>query len=214
MKKYSGEYLDLFDQSFNKAAAVAKERLSSQQWVPESWRPKPPSKPKTIKAQVVPMGLYTRVNRWVLDHKMLTGTFVLGMTATTVGLIYRNRRHYSKKRRAKRASNNARLEVVLLAGSPSEPLVKSLALDLERRGFIVFIVCNDVEEEVIVQNEGRPDIRPLTLDITRVYSHHSVVMSELTLNSPTTLSTVSRGICRHHSMPSTVLNRTISSSQL
>jgi len=45
-------------------------------------------------------------------------------------------------------------------------------LDLERRGFIVFIVCNDVDEEVMVQNEARADIRPLSIDISRVSSFH------------------------------------------
>ena len=79
---------------------------------------------------------------------------------------YRKRKAYSRKRRAKRAINNARLEVVVIAGAPNEPITRSLALDLERRGFIVFVVCNDVEEEVMVQNEARSDIRPLTVDMS------------------------------------------------
>lgn len=73
-----------------------------------------------------------------------------------------------KKRRAKRAGTGARLEVVVLAGSPSEPMTRSIALDLERRGFIVYIVCNTIEEEVLVQNESRPDIKPLMIDIVDV----------------------------------------------
>lgn len=158
----------MFDRGFNSAAKTAKETLSSQSWVPESWRPTPPPKPTSMSSKVLPVSLYTRINHWVMNNKLLTGTFVVGLTATTVGLVYRSRRHYSKKRRAKRASNNARLEVILLAGSPSEPVVRSLALDLERRGFIVFVICNDVEDEVMVQNEGRPDIRPLTFDLARV----------------------------------------------
>lgn len=73
-----------------------------------------------------------------------------------------------KKRRAKKASNGARLEVVVIAGSPSEPLVRSISLDLERRGFIVYIVCNTIEEEMLVQNESRQDIKPLMIDIVDV----------------------------------------------
>lgn len=76
-----------------------------------------------------------------------------------------------KKRRAKKASNGARLEVVVIAGSPSEPLVRSISLDLERRGFIVYIVCNTIEEEILVHNESRQDIRPLMIDIVDVSLH-------------------------------------------
>lgn len=158
--------MNLLEQSVDKAATVVREALSSQRWVPESVRPKaPPSKPVT---KLVPQTLYKRTSDWVFDHKILTGIFVLGITTASVGLISSNRRNYSKKRRAKRVSNGARLEVVVLVGSPSEPVVRSLALDLERRGFIVFIICNDVEEEVMVQNESRPDIRPLAVDVSRV----------------------------------------------
>ena len=57
---------------------------------------------------------------------------------------------------------------MVIAGSPTLPLTKSLALDMERRGFIVFIVCNAVEDESMVSNLSRPDIRPLSIDITDV----------------------------------------------
>jgi hypothetical protein len=43
-----------------------------------------------------------------------------------------------------------------------------LSLDLERKGFIVFVVCNSIEDEMMTQNMARPDIRPLTIDITDV----------------------------------------------
>ena len=78
------------------------------------------------------------------------------------------RRSSRKKRRAKRAGNGARLEVVVIAGSPSEPLTRSISLDLERRGFIVYIVCHTIEEEIQVQSESRPDIKPLMIDIVDV----------------------------------------------
>jgi len=78
-----------------------------------------------------------------------------------------------KKRRARKAGNGARLEVVVVAGSPAEPMTRSIALDLERRGFIVYIVCNGIEEEVMVQNESRPDIKPLMIDIVEVREHLS-----------------------------------------
>lgn len=78
------------------------------------------------------------------------------------------RKSNRKKRRARRAGNGARLEVVVVAGNPAEPMTRSVALDLERRGFIVYIVCNTIEEELLVQNESRPDIKPLMIDIVDV----------------------------------------------
>jgi len=53
----------------------------------------------------------------------------------------------------------------VVAGPISSPITKSLALDLERRGYIVYVVVNSVEEEQQVQNEGRVDIRPLQFEI-------------------------------------------------
>jgi hypothetical protein len=90
-------------------------------------------------------------------------------------------KRYRKKRRAKKASNGARLEVVVLAGSPSEPITRSISLDLERRGFIVYIVCNTIEEEVIVvESMSRPDIKPLMIDIVDVNLSHCLAESKLT----------------------------------
>jgi NAD(P)-dependent dehydrogenase (short-subunit alcohol dehydrogenase family) len=81
-------------------------------------------------------------------------------------LLWRESRKHKKKRRARRASNGARREVVVVAGCPSSPIVKSLALDLERRGFIVYVVCKDMEEEQQVHSESRIDVKPLHVDVT------------------------------------------------
>jgi hypothetical protein len=101
-----------------------------------------------------------------MKNKILTTVIVVAIGGVTYHII--RRKSDRKKRRAKRAGNGARLEVVVIAGSPSEPLTRSISLDLERRGFIVYIVCNTIEEEVLVQNESRPDIKPLMIDIVDV----------------------------------------------
>lgn len=91
-----------------------------------------------------------------------------------VGVAYvtykaaRTSRLMRKSRRAKRARNGGRSEVVVIAGSPTLPLTKSLSLDLERRGFIVYVVCSSMEDEVMVQNFSRPDVKSLSIDITDV----------------------------------------------
>jgi hypothetical protein len=104
-----------------------------------------------------------------MKNKILTTVIVVAIGGVTYHII--RRKSDRKKRRAKRAGNGARLEVVVIAGSPSEPLTRSISLDLERRGFIVYIVCNTIEEEVLVQNESRPDIKPLMIDIVDVSLH-------------------------------------------
>lgn len=57
---------------------------------------------------------------------------------------------------------------IVLAGSPHDPILRSLALDMERRGFIVFVAVNGIEDEQVVMSEGRSDIRPLNIDILDV----------------------------------------------
>ena len=56
----------------------------------------------------------------------------------------------------------------MIIGPPTAPLTRSLALDLERRGFMVYVVVHAVEDEQIIHNESRIDIRPLLLDVGNV----------------------------------------------
>lgn len=145
-----------------------RESLSSSSWLPESARPTPPAPQRTpLAAKLLPASYYEKAHSWIMDNKILTGSLILSIGATTY-YVYRKRKAYGRKRRAKRASNGARLEVVVIASSPSEPITRSLSMDLERRGFIVYIICNSVEEEVMVQDESRPDIKPLLVDIVDV----------------------------------------------
>jgi hypothetical protein len=113
-----------------------------------------------------------------LRNKILTTVIVIAAGGITYHII--KRKSNRKKRRAKRAPNGARVEVVVVAGSPSEPITRSISLDLERRGFIVYIVCNTIEEEVLVQNESRPDIKPLMIDIVDVSLRPSSPQAYLT----------------------------------
>ena len=94
---------------------------------------------------------------------------VIAFVGTGAFIVWRRRRADRAKRRAKRAKNGARTEVVVLAGSPHSPLTRAMSLELERRGFIIYIPVNSVTEEQVVQGESRADIRALNLDITSVY---------------------------------------------
>lgn len=139
-----------------------RDILASQEWIPDGMRPQRPSRPTAL---AVSTSLYERLEAWISRHKILTGFVVL-----TAGVVvyrgYKRSLYIRKTRRARRARNGARLEVVVVAGSPNLPLTRSLSLDLERRGFIVYIACNTLDDEAVVQNLSRPDIRPLGIDIT------------------------------------------------
>lgn len=164
IKRYSADVADYVDKHLERVSNILRQALSQQEWL-GSARPRPPPPPPP-KLRSVPASYFDRVYAWVEKNKLLTCAIVL----VSGGVIYYGVKKSTgrKKRRAKRASNGARLEVVVIAGSPSEPITKSLSQDLERRGFIVYIVCNSTEEEAVIQNEGRSDVRPLLVDISDV----------------------------------------------
>jgi hypothetical protein len=56
----------------------------------------------------------------------------------------------------------------VITGVTTDPLTRSLALDLERRGFVVFCAVPPASDSLIEQ-EGKQDLRALPLDIPEVY---------------------------------------------
>ncbi|KAI9648524.1 hypothetical protein NHQ30_003159 [Ciborinia camelliae] len=161
IKKYSNDVADYVERHIEKVAASIRVSLASAEWIPPSARPRLPPPTRTLSAS---QSVYTRIEQWVSKNKLLTGAIIIVLGGVTYHVI-RKKSNYRKKRRATRAATGARREVVVIAGSPSEPITRSIALDLERRGFIVYVVCNTIEEEVLVQNEARQDIKPLMIDI-------------------------------------------------
>ncbi|CAG8978778.1 hypothetical protein HYALB_00011927 [Hymenoscyphus albidus] len=165
IKKYSSDVADYVDKHLNHVSNVLRDTLSSSPWIPESARPRPPSPPpRAFPSRVSsPASLYERVQHWVSNNKLLTTAIVVAVGGATYYVV--TKRTNRKKRRARRSGSGARVEVVVIAGSPSDPITRSVALDLERRGFIVYVVCNTIEEEMQVRGEARPDIKPLSIDI-------------------------------------------------
>ena len=103
-------------------------------------------------------------------HRAVTAA-VIAFVGTGGALIYYQRRYQRRRRRARRAANGARKEVVVIAGSVSSPVTKTLMLDLEKRGYIVYVVAYNIEEEEAIKVEatGRSDIRPFLVDIGDVW---------------------------------------------
>ncbi|KAL9946861.1 hypothetical protein ACHAP6_004238 [Verticillium nonalfalfae] len=163
IRRYSDDIANQINSQVDRAAEVVRDTLSSAQWIPDSVRPTPVS--RSVPIEVIAVTRYEQVRDWMSRNKLVTGAAV-AVFGVVVYKTYRSSSLYRKTRRAKRARNGGRLEVVVIAGSPTLPLTRSLSLDMERRGFIVFVVCNAVEDESMVHNMSRPDIKPLTIDAT------------------------------------------------
>lgn len=56
----------------------------------------------------------------------------------------------------------------MVAGQVDEPLTRSVMLDLERRGFIVYVLVREQREVEVVKAEGRPDLLLLRVDVCDV----------------------------------------------
>ncbi|KAI0178997.1 DUF1776-domain-containing protein [Hypoxylon sp. FL1284] len=163
IRRYSGDVAEYVDKYVDKVADEIRDTLATADWVPDYVRPKVPDRPPPI--QIVPLSTFQRFQDWVSRNKILTGIIVVGFGYATYRTV-RAGRLLRKTRRAKRARNGGRLEVVVVAGSPTLPLTKSLSLDMERRGFIVFVLCHSAQDEVAVLQYSRPDIKVLSIDVT------------------------------------------------
>ncbi|KAJ4296946.1 hypothetical protein N0V88_003862 [Collariella sp. IMI 366227] len=162
IQKYTRDVADFVDRHVDQIAGTLRDTIAKSDWVPEQFRPHPPPPPSIV---TIPTSALERAQNWISRHKFLVG-FIVVVTGTVAYKSYRSSARWRKSRRAKRARSGGRVEVVVIAGSPALPLTRSLSLDLERKGFIVFIVSNSHEDEQMVQNLSRPDIRPLSIDIT------------------------------------------------
>ena len=168
---YITEVIDAFadglEQHFDGVSHLLKDTLRSSPWIPDSIKPPPPPSP-FHKAANVPITYLGASRNWISENRAVTAA-VIAFFGTGAFIIWRKRRRSGRaKRRAKKAKNGSRTEVIVLTGSPHSPLTRSLSLELERRGFIVFISVNTLSEEQLIQSESKPDIRPLSLDITSV----------------------------------------------
>ncbi|KAK2765441.1 hypothetical protein FQN54_008292 [Arachnomyces sp. PD_36] len=176
VKKYSLQVADSIDRHVEYAAVHIRDNLSHQSWLPSSIRPKRP--PQRIAPPSPPKSLVDGIQNWILTNRAWSAA-ALAFVGTGVLLIYGNRKFNVKKRRARKAGNGARREIVVISGSPHEPMTRSIASDLERRGYIVFITVTSHEEESAVHAEGRSDIRPLFLDLTTTPSSPSEIHPSL-----------------------------------
>lgn len=158
---------------FESVARSLQETFRQTPWLPEALKPQAPPPSRTMPILKAPLSYYGLSKEWISEHRAVSAA-VVAFVGTGVFIIWRRRRSDKAKRRAKRAKNGARTELVLLAGSPHSTLTKSLSLDLERRGFVVYIPVSSLSEEQVVHAMSRTDVKALSLDITSVRPSASV----------------------------------------
>ncbi|KAG0638373.1 hypothetical protein HOY80DRAFT_967838 [Tuber brumale] len=167
LKTYSFIVADAIDKQADLLAGTIRDTLSKSEWIPESARPMPRHVP--IPERMLNAAGAGRRGGWWNRNMWTVAVVAVGVAAAVGAAGYgysKKKKKDKKKRRAKKAGNGGRREVVVIAGgSPHDPISRSLALDLERRGFIVYVVVNSIEDEHVVANEGRSDIKPLNIDI-------------------------------------------------
>ena len=156
------------EQHFESVSRTLKDTFRDSPWLPDSVKPLPPP-PSIRRAPKTPLMFLEVSQHWISEHRAVTAA-VIAFFGTGAYIIWRRRRSDRAKRRAAKARNGSRTEVIVLAGSIHSPLTRSLSLELERRGFIVYIPVSNLSEEQLIQSESKPDIRPLNLDITSVRS--------------------------------------------
>lgn len=55
---------------------------------------------------------------------------------------------------------------VVVAGASDSPISRSIILDLERRGFLVYVIASSPADDEMIRNEGKEYIQPFSLNVT------------------------------------------------
>lgn len=177
---YGSRIADYVDKHANALASDIRDAIDQAKWIPDALRPprqagggggpgqffaRPPPPPQ---------GVLEKTAAWVSKHRTAIA-IVVAFTGTTVYLIHRRKKAHARKRRAKKLPNGAKKEMVVLACSTfHDALTRSLALDLERRGYVVYVTVSSTEEDSLVQQEAKADLRPLWIDLTSTVPNPAV----------------------------------------
>lgn len=175
MAHYGTRVADYIEKHTNAIASDIRDAIDSATWIPDSMRPPRAQEHHFFaRAPPPPQGAVARATAWISKNRTAVAV-VIAFAGTTAYLIYRRKKAHSRKRRAKRFANGTKKEIVVLSCSSfHEPLTRSLALNLERRGYVVFVTVSSTEEDSLVHAESKPDIRPLWIDLTSTVPNPNV----------------------------------------
>jgi len=138
-----------------------------REWIPSD----PSALVKSPPRRLPPPTYYEVITRWMDRNRALSAAIVaFAVTGAVSTGIYVQNRKANKKRRARKSPSGARLEVVVVAGATSSPLASAVALDLERRGFVVYVATSSTEEETYIRSLSRADLLPLPISLADPFS--------------------------------------------
>jgi len=166
---------DYIERHTNSIANDIRDALDNATWLPDSLKPPHQSTSHFFaRAPPPPQGIIEQTTAWVSQNRTVIAV-VVAFAGTTTYLVHRRKRAHARKRRAKRLSNGAKKEIVVLACSTfHDPLTRSLAVDLERRGYVVYVTVSSTEEDSLIQQEAKADLRPLWMDLTSTVPNPAV----------------------------------------
>ncbi|KAK4565385.1 hypothetical protein LTR86_004002 [Recurvomyces mirabilis] len=161
-RKQFTEIADDVERHFEQVAGQLRE------WMPADT---PFARQLPVPKRLPPPTTLQIVQRWVSRHKGLSAVVIAFLVTGSIGTFIYTRNNGSKrKRRARRSASGARTDVVVIAGAVANPITSGLYLDLERRGFVVYVVANTSEDEQYIQAQSRIDLLPLQLDLVDPYT--------------------------------------------
>nr|POE49571.1 isoform 2 of serine/arginine repetitive matrix protein 1 [Quercus suber] len=157
VRKQLDDIADGIERHFDLVAGQLREWTVDSGLIPSRPAPRRLPPPSTLQM----------VERWISKHRVLTAAMVAFVLTGSVGaLVYVRSKNSRRRRRARKSESGARTEVVVVAGAVANPLTSALYLDLERRGFIVYVMANTPEDAHYIRAQSRIDLLPLHLDLT------------------------------------------------
>lgn len=169
---------DYIEKHTNSIASDIRDAIDSASWIPDSLRPPRPSNGGVgnffARPPPPPQGFVEQTTAWISRNRTAIA-IVVAFTGTSIFLIHRRKKAHARKRRAKKLPNGAKKEIVVLACSTfHDALTRSLALDLERRGYVVYVTVSSTDEDSLIQQEAKADLRPLWIDLTSTVPNPAV----------------------------------------
>jgi hypothetical protein len=143
------------EKQFDNVAGTVRNGISKIQ-SPHFVPPPPPPPPTTLQL----------AQRWVSKNRALSAAIIAFIvTGSVSAVIYAQNRDTKRKRRARKSRSGARTDVVVVAGTVANPLTSAVYLDLERRGFVVYVVSHGADDERYIRSQSRADLIPLSFDL-------------------------------------------------
>jgi hypothetical protein len=170
IRSFSSNVFDATDRQIDYFASSVRNVFTASSWFPESIKPPPPPSLPANRTYI------SQAADWISRHKAVSAA-VVAFVSTGGVLVWHQKRENRRRRRARRTISGARKEVVVVAGEVGSLLLRSLIADLEKRGFVVYVIVKSIDEEDAIREEaqGKGDVRPFLVDVNEVRSQRRLL---------------------------------------